>query len=192
MRVESPQSWGYCGMATRPVTPACFRFGDDFTLDIRAYQLRSGGVPLKLKPAPLELLILLVEHREELVTREQIVERIWGKDIFVDTDNGINVAISKIRHVLRDDPERPRFVLTVPGKGYRFIAPVEEIGVSSPKVVPQMQIAGGTGVPAEVHDRAGLARQKFRNAAIIVLTLVVATFAGGTYYHWARPNALTD
>src|SRR6516164_11174812 len=100
--------------------------GDDFELDLRAYQLRRAGRVLKLEPTPMELLLFLVDHRGELVTRGQIVERIWGKDVFLDTDNSINGAIRKIRQVLKDDPEQPRFVETVSGKGYRFIAPVME------------------------------------------------------------------
>jgi TolB-like protein/DNA-binding winged helix-turn-helix (wHTH) protein/Tfp pilus assembly protein PilF len=72
----------------------------------------------------MELLILLVERQGELVTREQIAKRLWGDDVFVDVDHSINVAIRKIRVVLRDDPERPRFVETVVGKGYRFAAPI--------------------------------------------------------------------
>ena len=100
--------------------PGFVRFGDDFELDVRAYELRRRRTPLKLKPIPMELLIFLVERRGELVTREQIVERIWGKEVFLDTDNSINGAISKIRQVLRDDAEEPRFVQTVTGQGYRF------------------------------------------------------------------------
>ena len=107
--------------------PDALRFGDDFELDVRAYELRSAGIPLKLKPIPMKLLLFLVERRGEMVTRDEIVERIWGKGVFLDTDNSINGAISRIRQVLRDDPERPRFVHTVTGRGYRFIAPVEEI-----------------------------------------------------------------
>ena len=111
-------------MATRPAElPASIKFGDDFELNVPAYELRSGGIPLKLKPIPMEMLLFLIERRGELVTREQIVERIWGKGVFLDSDNSINSAISKIRQVLRDDPERPRFVQTVTSKGYRFIAP---------------------------------------------------------------------
>ena len=104
----------------------CLKLGEGFELDLRAYQLRRGGRVLKLEPTPMELLLFLAEHRGELVTRDQIVERIWGKDVFLDTDNSINGAIRKIRQVLKDDPERPRFVETVSGKGYRFIAPVGE------------------------------------------------------------------
>ena len=119
-------------MLSRPVSePFCIQFGDDFELDVRAFQLRSAGIPVKLKPMAMELLLFLVERRGELVTREEIVERIWGKGVFLDTDNGINGAISKIRQVLRDDAERPRLVETVKGRGYRFISEVVEVRTSA-------------------------------------------------------------
>ena len=108
-------------------TSDCFTFGENFELDARAYELRSDGIPLKLKPIPMELLLLLLERPGQLVTREQIVERIWGAGIALDTDNSINGAISRIRQVLRDDPEQPKYVQTVPSRGYRFIASVERM-----------------------------------------------------------------
>jgi eukaryotic-like serine/threonine-protein kinase len=103
------------------------RFGEDFELDLRAYELRRAGRVLKLERIPMELLLLLIEKRGQLVTRDQIIERIWGKDVFLDTDNSINAAIRKIRQVLKDDSEQPRFVQTITGRGYRFIAAVVEI-----------------------------------------------------------------
>jgi eukaryotic-like serine/threonine-protein kinase len=109
------------------------RFGDDFELDVRSYELRRDGQALKLERIPMELLVLLVERRGELVTRDQIAERIWGKDVFLDTDNSINAAIRKIRQVLKDDPERPRFVVTVTGKGYRFVAPLQAVEIPLPE-----------------------------------------------------------
>ena len=96
---------------------------DNFELDRRAYELRRSGKPVKLSRIPMELLLLLVERRGELVTRDEIGERIWGKDVYVDRDNNINAAIRKLRQVLEDDSEHPRFVQTVTGRGYRFIAP---------------------------------------------------------------------
>jgi serine/threonine protein kinase/tetratricopeptide (TPR) repeat protein len=104
------------------------RFGGEFELDPSAYELRRSGQPLKLERIPTEVLLLLVEQRGALVTRQQIVDRVWGKDVFLDTDNSINAAIRKIRQVLKDDPEQPRFVQTLTGRGYRFIASVEESG----------------------------------------------------------------
>src|SRR6476661_802839 len=100
------------------------RFGD-FELDVAAYELRRLGRPVKLGRQPMDLLILLVEGRRQLVSRNEIVDRLWGKDVFVDVDTGVKTAISKVRQVLRDSPDAPAFVETVPGKGYRFIAAVE-------------------------------------------------------------------
>jgi pentatricopeptide repeat protein len=100
-----------------------FQFGD-FTLDQAQYRLQRGERLLRLEKLPMELLILLVERRGGLVSREEIAERLWGKDVFLDVDHGINTAIRKVRLALRDDPEKPRFVETVVGRGYRFAAPV--------------------------------------------------------------------
>ena len=79
-----------------PARRCIFRFGD-FELDVSAYELRRGGRPIRLERQPMELLILLVERSRELVTREQIVARLWGDEIFVDVDTGVNTAIRKIR-----------------------------------------------------------------------------------------------
>jgi TolB-like protein/DNA-binding winged helix-turn-helix (wHTH) protein/Tfp pilus assembly protein PilF len=105
------------------VTTQEFHFGE-FTLDQTRYRLQRGDRVVRLEKLPMELLLLLVERRGELVSREEIAERLWGKDVFVEADRSINTAISKVRIALRDDPEKPRFVETVVGKGYRFAAPV--------------------------------------------------------------------
>ncbi|MGB7024788.1 MAG: tetratricopeptide repeat protein [Candidatus Acidiferrales bacterium] len=97
-----------------------------------------------MEKIPMELLILLVQRRGELVSREEIAERLWGKNVFLDVDHGINTAICKIRTTLRDDPDNPHFLETVVGKGYCFAAPVicsngvsnpEEKSISSPSLV---------------------------------------------------------
>jgi TolB-like protein/DNA-binding winged helix-turn-helix (wHTH) protein/Tfp pilus assembly protein PilF len=100
----------------------------DFELDSARYELRRAGHVLKLEKIPMELLILLVVRNGNLVSREEIVDHLWGNDVFVDTGHGINTAIGKIRRALGDDPEQPRFVQTVTGKGYRFIAPTLTAG----------------------------------------------------------------
>jgi TolB-like protein/DNA-binding winged helix-turn-helix (wHTH) protein/Tfp pilus assembly protein PilF len=100
-----------------------FHFGE-FTLDQSRYRLLRGPRLLRMEKLPMELLILLVQRHGELVSREEIADRLWGKDVFVDIDHSINTAVRKIRLVLRDDPEKPRFVETVVGKGYRFAAPI--------------------------------------------------------------------
>ena len=103
------------------------RFGDDFELDPGTYQLSRSGHALKLERIPMEILLLLTERPGELVSREQIVERIWGKGHFLDTDNSINGAIRKIRQILHDDPEHPHYIQTITARGYRFVAPVAAV-----------------------------------------------------------------
>src|ERR1700735_5243516 len=98
-----------------------YKFGD-VELDPSRFELRRSGRALKLERIPMELLILLVEREGRVVTRQEIVDRLWGKDVFVDTEHGINTAVRKIRQALSDDSEQPRFILTVSGKGYRFVA----------------------------------------------------------------------
>jgi len=168
-------------------THDCLKLGEDFEVDLRAYQLRRAGRVLKLEPTPMELLLFLVEHRGELVTRDQIVERIWGKDVFLDTDNSINGAIRKIRQVLKDDPEQPRFVETVSGKGYRFIAPVGE---------PETQVGqdrthdfAHRAIPAQGSTGTPLGKHLLAVAATAVAVLAVATLA---YVYLHRKPKLTD
>ena len=100
----------------------------DLELDVSRYQLRRDGRVLRIEKIPMELFIFLVENKDNLVSREAIVERLWGKDVFLDTEQGINTAVRKIRQALHDDPERPRFLQTVVGKGYRFVGPLRVIG----------------------------------------------------------------
>jgi Tol biopolymer transport system component/DNA-binding winged helix-turn-helix (wHTH) protein len=99
---------------------------EDFDLDARNYRLRRSGQDVKLERIPLELLLLLADRAGEVVTREEIAERLWGKGVQLDTENAINTAIRKIRLALGDDPAHPRFVQTVTGRGYRFIARIAD------------------------------------------------------------------
>jgi DNA-binding winged helix-turn-helix (wHTH) protein/predicted ATPase len=113
---------------------------EEFELNRSAYQLRWNGRPRKLERIPLDLLFLLIDRRGDLVTRAEILERIWGKNFFFDSDNAINSAVRKIRRALRDDPIKPRFVVTVPTKGYRFIAAVQESGDQPRSSVKQISL----------------------------------------------------
>src|SRR5260370_36981895 len=95
---------------------------DDFLLDFGRFELSRAGRPLKLEGLPLQLLMFLVERQGQLVTREQIADALWGKDVFVDVEQGINTAIRKIRLALDDNSGQPQYLLTIVGRGYRFIA----------------------------------------------------------------------
>jgi TolB-like protein/Flp pilus assembly protein TadD len=105
-------------------TPLSFA---EFVLDPSAYELRREGRTVKVERRPMELLILLLERRGELVTREEIAERLWGSGVFIDIDTSINTLVRKVRRALRDSAVRSRFVQTVQGKGYRFVAHVQPV-----------------------------------------------------------------
>ena len=95
---------------------------DDFVLDFGRFQLSRGGQLVRLEGLPLQLLMFLIDQKGQLMTREQISSELWGKDVFVDVEQGINTAIRKVRMALEDDSDQPQYVQTVVGRGYRFIA----------------------------------------------------------------------
>jgi DNA-binding winged helix-turn-helix (wHTH) protein/Flp pilus assembly protein TadD len=177
------------------------RLGEDFELDLRAYELRKAGRALKLERIPMDLLVLLVEHRGELVTRDQIIAKIWGKDVFLDTDASINSAIRKIRHALKDDPERPRFVQTASGRGYRFIAPIEQITASGKDHVVEMagtESPGSSAVADTIAPREPAAPASPRRrgwlvptAALLIAFALAAVIAAVMHLSHSRTVRLT-
>ena len=104
-------------------SPRTVAFGD-FTLDLRSKELRRNGIRLKLPGQPFAVLAMLLENPGEAVTREELRARLWREETFVDFDHSLNVAINKLREILCDSAEHPRFIETIPRTGYRFIAPV--------------------------------------------------------------------
>src|ERR1019366_4032051 len=113
-----PQLWG--GMSESQYKFAEFQL-DCANFELRRQRRAQKSERISLERIPMELLILLLERQGSVVTRQEIVDRLWGKDVFVDTEHGINTAIRKVRQALKDDPDNPRFVHTVSGKGYRFV-----------------------------------------------------------------------
>jgi TolB-like protein/DNA-binding winged helix-turn-helix (wHTH) protein/Tfp pilus assembly protein PilF len=139
----------------------------------------------------MELLLLLVEQRGQIVTRDQIIERVWGKDVFLDTDNSINAAIRKVRQVLKDDPQQPRFVQTITGRGYRFIAPVLDGGGTSPveAAASQQLVAEEEFVSKAISgDHLSQARAS-RFPGVLLGVSVVLIIALGAYFQWSRSHA---
>jgi DNA-binding winged helix-turn-helix (wHTH) protein len=96
------------------------RFGE-FELDFGRFQLYRNAKPVRLEGLPLQLLMFLAENPGQLITREQIADRLWGNHVFVDVEQGINTAIRKIRKALDDDSVQPQLLQTVVGRGYRFV-----------------------------------------------------------------------
>src|SRR5437763_7038331 len=121
-------------MSAPPPTGGIFRFGV-FDLDVRAGELRKHGVKRRLQGQPLQVLASLLRHAGELVTREELRAEIWSADTFVDFDHSLHNAIARIRETLGDSAETPRYIETLPRRGYRFIESVQEVapaGLTSP------------------------------------------------------------
>ncbi|HUR33937.1 MAG TPA: winged helix-turn-helix domain-containing protein, partial [Vicinamibacterales bacterium] len=186
-----------------PESGATFRFGD-FVLDVDAYELRRHGQRVRLERQPMDLLILVIGRRGQLVSRSQIVDALWGQDVFVDVENGVNTAIRKLRQALRDAPDAPAYIETVPGKGYRFIASVEvvpRVGSSPPAPaapappVPESERllaataeAASAGEPVAVPLGAVVeppAARRLRSR-LVLAALAVATLAGTLLWAWSR------
>jgi DNA-binding winged helix-turn-helix (wHTH) protein/TolB-like protein len=104
----------------------------EIELDLGRYELRRQGRPVKLEKKPMELLIFLVSRREQLVSRKEIVAKLWRSDLFIDSQTNINNIVRKIRTALGDDSAKPRFLETVVGKGYRFVGPVRVMDARYP------------------------------------------------------------
>ena len=123
-----------------PSQTGAIRFGV-FEVDLRAGELRKQGVKIKLQDQPFQLLQVLLERPGEVVTREEIQQRIWPSDTFVDFDGGVNNAVKRLREALGDKAETPRFIETLPRRGYRFIGTVNGSTPSAP--------AAGLQLPSE-------------------------------------------
>jgi DNA-binding winged helix-turn-helix (wHTH) protein len=146
---------------------------EELMLDLGRYELRRDGSVLRLEKIPMELLILLVEKKDQLVGREEIIGRLWGKEVFLDTEQGINTAVRKIRLALRDDPERPRYLQTVVGKGYRFIGPITIASNGSKAIETQSEPESLSSEPVSPPTAPSTRRSGFQIALIVAAILVI-------------------
>src|SRR5262249_48193439 len=110
--------------ASAAESPRRYRFGA-YELDVRAGELRKNGLKIKLQKQPLQILNALLERPGEVITREELRNQLWPADTFVDFDHGLNSAVKRLRDVLGDAGDNPRFIETLPRYGYRFIGPVD-------------------------------------------------------------------
>jgi TolB-like protein/DNA-binding winged helix-turn-helix (wHTH) protein/cytochrome c-type biogenesis protein CcmH/NrfG len=146
------------------------------SLDLSRYELSRDGRPVKLERQPMELLIFFLKRKGQLVTREEIVEKLWGKDTFVDADPSINAAIRKIRAALKDDPDQPKYLETVVGKGYRLIGEIEAV----PAPVAEREGGVRRSVPTSAAQPRLLAVVMISIVALLsVLTLLFISNVGG-------------
>ena len=154
-----------------------YRFGI-FDFDAKTLELQKHARTLRVRPQSLTLLALLVTRRGELVSREDIHLALWGRDTHVDFEQGVNHCIKELRTALGDAVESPRFIQTVPRRGYRFIAPIEEVSISTqPAEVPVVQAA----------PRASAAPPPRHRLFAVATGAVTLTIALGTMHWWTTP-----
>jgi len=160
-------------MPSATPTPAIVRFGV-FEADLHNRELRKQGLRLKLQDQPFNVLAILLQRPGQVVTREELRSAIWAADTFVDFDNGLNTSINKLREALGDSANHPRFIQTVPRRGYRFVAPLAKDDPES---------SGGADTPP-----------RWRRSKILAFSAIVlaASVAGGLVWRVSKTLRLTD
>lgn len=169
--IDFAQLVGVDMLTTAPST-RILRF-DDFELDVRAGELRKRGSKLRLQGQPLQVLEILLKGAGDLVTREDLRAQIWPADTFVDFDHGLHNAIARLREALGDSAETPRFIETLPRRGYRFIVAVTRVNGAEPQAVPLSAPSAQPGVASD-----GLRR----TSAVMALTFLVLAVAGVAFW----------
>jgi DNA-binding winged helix-turn-helix (wHTH) protein len=160
----------------------------DFTLDLRARELRRNGIRLKLPGQPFAVLAMLVAHPGEVVTREELRAHLWQKETFVDFDHSLNVAINKLRETLCDSAEQPRFIETIPRTGYRFIGPVTEPAAEENG---KEREEDSIGVAKKEETGTGTVLRRRRWVVVAAAVIAPALVLAG-YLHFRRAPKLTD
>jgi DNA-binding winged helix-turn-helix (wHTH) protein len=147
-----------------------------FQADPASGELRKHGIRVKLHAQPFQVLLMLLERPSELVTREEMRQRLWGSDTFVDFDHGLNSAVNKIRDALNDSASRPVYIETVAGKGYRFIAPVSAPLPPSAPAPPPPAAAPAPSVLSTVDELPAPPRGALRLLILMVQTLYLGIY----------------
>lgn len=159
--------------------PSPIRFGV-FEIDLRAGELRKNGIKLKLGGQPFQVLTILLERPGEIVTREELQKRLWP-ETFVDFEHNLNTAINKIREVLGDSAESPRFVETLPRRGYRFIAPVNSNGrIGTTAISPSSNLL-------EVEHRVSLINPYRRRSLVALFVAALVVLVAFVFYNRYEP-----
>ncbi len=154
-------------------SPKAMRFGV-FEIDLQAGELRKSGVKLKLQDQPFQVLMSLLEKPGTVVTREELRKKLWDTDTFVDFEHSLGTAINKIREALGDSADNPRFIETLPRRGYRFIAPVEGIDGTA---------ASRQRAPARIETATGRSRQTSSLLAGLATVSAILVLLGGLYIY---------
>src|SRR6266571_6505759 len=166
------------------------RFGD-FELDQDAGELRRGGVKVRLQEQPLQMLQILLEQPGKVVAREELQKRIWSSDTFVDFDHGINNAIKRLREALADTAETPRYIETLPRRGYRFIKSVNAVAQPGPgriRSVAVLPLENLSGDPEQEYFADGLTESLITSLAKVGALRVVSRTSVMRYKKQSEKN----
>src|SRR6266478_1825285 len=164
-------------MPVQTRSPGILRFGV-FEVDERSGELRKQGVRIKLQEQPFHVLAVLLQRPGEVVTREELRSQNWPADTFVDFDNSLNTAINKLREAVGDSADNPRFIETLPRRGYRFIAPVTRVDGTTRETA--------TGVSAAASPR------KRKIVVMVTIAVLAAGIAGGLLWRARQARRLTE
>ncbi len=173
-----------------PKSSGQLRFGV-FEFDAQTLELRKNGRLLSVRPQPLTLLALLLERPGDLISREEIQSALWPGDTFVDFDQGVNHAIRELRAALGDAADSPRFVQTLPRRGYRFIAPVERPAAAKTSTGPPPDVAAPTAASTTTKSAVPQSTSP-RESRLIWAAIAVAAALAATVITtiWLRPSAI--
>jgi eukaryotic-like serine/threonine-protein kinase len=182
-----------------PLVPHIIRFGV-FEADVRVGELRKSGARIRMQEQPFQILLMLLEHPAEVVTREEIRQKLWPRDIFVDFEHGVNSAVARLRDALGDSADSPRYVETIPRRGYRFIAPVNGATPTHPgspvngtlRVESDPLLDATSALSEQVEFvRSASNRHRWVTTSIVAgLVLIVLTSA--SYFRFYNPHKLTE
>jgi len=161
-------------------SPSVYRFGV-FEVDLRAGELRKSGVKLKLQDQPYQVLLKLLDHAGEIVSREDLRSTLWHKDTFVDFETGLNTAIKRLRESLGDSADNPTFIETLPRRGYKFIAPVEK-PLSKGSKIPG---------PGNLQERS-LSKKLLKRTGVIAALAVLVLICLATWLSQPEPPTVTN
>ena len=174
--------------APQPGSSSVIRFGA-YEADLRTGELRKHGLRIKLQDQPFQILAMLLERPGELVTREQIQQKLWPSDTFVDFDHSLNTAIRRLRDALSDSADNPRFIETLPRRGYRFLGQVDaRPGTQSLEVAASGELA--VQVEAAPSPTPGQLPIRSQLLLVAVLALVCVALALAAWRFWPRPTAI--
>src|SRR5215471_8275569 len=150
-----------------------------FELDLKTVELRRSGVRLPVQGRPLQVLAVLLRTPGQLVTSEQLRAEFWPADTFVDFEHGVRNAVARLRAILGDTADRPRYIETLPRRGYRFIGALAETGAKPAPIVVQPVTTSEHRVPATQSDRPSAPRRRRWTTALFALASLIAVSGAG-------------